>query len=65
MTCGDAMYWTRKLMREVQIELSNQDVLDDNERRLLKDLIETDLQMARIEDLVDWLETSGYIREEI
>lgn len=65
MKCGEAIYWTRKMLEGVRDEINGQDYLSNDESDLLKEVCVTIGELDKTEDLVDWLEVNNYIREEI
>lgn len=65
MKCGEAVYWTRKMLEGVRDEINGQDYLSNDESDLLKEVCIAIGELDKTEDLVDWLEVNNYIREEI
>ena len=65
MKCGEAIYWTRKMLEGVRDEINGQDYLNNDESDLLKEVCIAIGELDKTEDLVDWLEVNNYIREEI
>lgn len=65
MKCGEAIYWTRKMLEGVRDEINSQDYLSNDESDLLKEVCIAIGELDKTEDLVDWLEVNNYIREEI
>lgn len=65
MKCGEAIYWTRKMLEGVRDEINGQDYLSNDESDLLKEVCMAIGELDKTEDLVDWLEVNNYIREEI
>lgn len=65
MKCGEAIYWTRKMLEGVRDEINGQDYLSNDESDLLKEVCIAIGELDKTEDLVDWLEVNNYIREEI
>ena len=65
MKCGEAIYWTRKMLEGVRDEINGQNYLSNDESDLLKEVCIAIGELDKTEDLVDWLEVNNYIREEI
>ena len=65
MKCGEAIYWTRKMLEGVRDEINGQDYLSNDESDLLKEVCIAIGELDKTEDLVDWLEVNNYIKEEI
>ena len=65
MKCGEAIYWTRKMLEGVRDEINGQDYLSNDESDMLKEVCIAIGELDKTEDLVDWLEVNNYIMEEI
>ena len=65
MKYEEAIYWTRKALQDVLLQISEQDYQSNDDQKLFKEVDDAQEELSRIGDLVNWLETNNYIEEEL